>query len=198
MNKFSTLSTYSALILSAFLITSCDSSSGGDDNNLGGGSTGYTGSTEPASVTDSNAEALGVDATEAAAKAIEAGSADAGALPFGASITSTTSPSQQVQDINQNILESLKVSNLPLGLTLTGSDFTGFSGYCGGSVTVPDSFASGGSSADGTITYNNFCMDIGDASLWPGDSKRVNHYIWRRNDPHLQQFYDKLRQRDCI
>jgi len=161
MNKFLTLTSTTTLLLGAFLVASCSGGGGSSsDDGGGGGNIGSTGSTEPASITGNNAEALGIDATEAATKAIEADSADV-SLPFGASITGTISPSQLAQDINQHILESLQGSNLPLGFTMTGSDFADFPGFCGGSITVPDSWQNGGS-LDGTITYNNFCMDIGD------------------------------------
>jgi hypothetical protein len=122
----------------------------------------YTGSTTPAAVTSSNAQELGVDATEAASKAIESNSASAGGLPFGASVTGTSTPLQQVQAINDEILKNLQGVSLPAGITLDSSYFTGVTGYCGGSVTIPDSWTTGSSTnPDGTITYNNFCLDIG-------------------------------------
>jgi len=148
---------YSMFIgVAAISLVGCGGGGGGDNPGDGSGS-GYTGSTAPASITGNNAEGVGQDSTEAVRQAIDTNSAG-GSVPFGISITDTSALAQ-VQAINGHVLNILQNANLPIGIVLDGSSFPEESGYCGGTVTVPDNFLDGGTT--GTITYNNLCLDLG-------------------------------------
>ena len=139
--------------------------SGGDNENTGNGSGGivYSGATSPASVSNSNAADLGVGTTDAISQAVESNSADVSGLPFGASISDTTILAQRVVNVSLQAMVVQQELALPAGITLGSGSFPSGTGYCGGSVTVPDSWLTGGASetSSGVITYNNLCMDSG-------------------------------------
>jgi hypothetical protein len=147
----------SALLISAFmLLTGC-----------GSGYSGGSANTSPAAITDTNAQSIGVIATEAANEAISASKGNA-ANPFFQGITITDSAStvtQQVISIARTLIDARVSTGLPVGVTLSESDLMQlFPGYCGGTITAPDSAFNGGT-LNGPISFGDFCIDNGNGQI---------------------------------
>lgn len=143
-------------------VTGCGSSSS-DRPKEGNDIPTYSGSTSPATISASNAEKIGVSATEGVAQTVETDS-NKDVLPFGvaSSENSTANLNQKLRDITYRLLDSKRNTYLPLEVVLDGDDFPADMGYCGGSITIPDDMYNNTSGRlNGTITYNNFCMDAG-------------------------------------
>jgi len=167
----SIVSGFSAVLV--VLLAGCGGSSSNDDgtNNSGGGIV-YSGSTAPAAVSGSNAENLGVGTTDAISQAIDSDSADISGIPFSVSIIESSDIGQQILAKSLELVATQQFGNLPVGVTIGGEGFSMEQGYCGGSMTIPDSWASdeglSGDSAfeiSGTITFNNLCLDLGSAGF---------------------------------
>lgn len=152
---------YAIALVATISVMGC-SNGGGSTPNKDNDIPAYTGSTSPAAISASNAEEIGTSATEGVVQAVEADTSG-DILPFGVAINndSTSHLNQKLRDITRRLLDSRRNIDLPLGIVLDGEDdFPGI-GYCGGSITVPDDFGST-SMLNGTIIYNNFCMDAGE------------------------------------
>ncbi len=121
----------------------------------------YSGNTSPAAITNTNAQSVGVIATEAANEAISAYKGDL-ANPFGVSIVGDTGFASQLRVITQLLLDTAGTANVPVGATLTGSQLG--DQFCGGSVTVPDNFGSN-DTLNGTFTYSDLCFDDGSGQI---------------------------------
>ena len=156
-SKIKILSFYSFLG-TALILTGCGGGGGGSSTPA---LPTYSGSTSPAAIDSSNADAIGTTTTEASIQLISGQNAQ-DANPFGISITNNTSFfTDTMPDLIKNILDGMQNGNLPVGITL-GSDFlTGMPGYCGGSITVPDNFVPGATTYSINMTFNNYCFDDG-------------------------------------
>ena len=155
--------TYALALVSAIAIAGCSSGSSNPDNNDNDAIT-YTGSTSPAAISASNAEEIGTSATEGVVQAVEV-ETSGDALPFAVAISKSprSQLNQKLREISRHLIDSKRSIDLPLGLVMDGSDdFPDDMGYCGGSITIPDNMYNDTSgNINGTITYNNLCMDAG-------------------------------------
>jgi len=130
----------------------------------GGGGTpvpSYTGTTTPAAITSTNAADLGKSSGEATNKAVTQNTAN-DANPFAVSIDfqNTVNGDNLLSTVATSIYNDLKnasdTGNLPTGVAVSYTSLGPY--YCGGSVSAPDSFGSGGL-LNGTVTINNLCYD---------------------------------------
>jgi len=141
-----------ALASLILVLSACGGSSGG------GGSSAptYSGSTAAADITSSNAEDIGTAAGEAAVEAINTDIAS-DANPFAVVITDGNGMiTDALTALAQDLAASEPASSLPSGVTLTSLDLG--PEFCGGSVTVPDSFGQS-STLNGLITLNALCFN---------------------------------------
>ena len=139
---------FSAVLATSVVITGCGGSGGG------AASVSYSGSTAPAAITATNASDIGTTSGEAAVEAVSTDSANE-ANPFAVSIN-TSLTTNLLSDLIAAITAPSSVANLPVGVTLTSTDLG--PGFCGGSVTVPNSFGQS-STLNGSITLNALCYD---------------------------------------
>ncbi len=175
-------------LISAVTIAGCSSGSNNPDNSDKGAVT-YTGSTSPAAINAANAEEIGTSATEGVVQAIET-ETSGDALPFGVAISknSVSRLNQKLSDITRRLIDSKRSIDLPLGIVLDGDDFPADIGYCGGNITIPDDFGSS-SKLNGTITYNNFCMDAG---VGYGRMTINGAIIYSQTETHISMTYRNL------
>lgn len=153
MNKFLTISTSTALLLGAFIITSCSS----DDGTTGTTGTTFDGNSSPAAIDASNVEAIGKSAGESVQKA----DASTG-LPGAITITTSTDMNQ----INNIVLATANISDLPASVDISSQICT--------SGTASSTFPTVSSGpADIVTTYSN-CLVIG--SEITIDGKATIHY----------------------
>lgn len=169
MHKFLTLTSTTALLLGAFLITGCSSSDDGatttvpaDDGGGGGtttgGSTTFDGNTAPAAIDATNTEAIG----KAAGESVQKADASTG-LPGAIAINSPINMDQ----INDIVLSTANSLNIPAGIDVPG--------VCSsGSASMSDTAAPPTSGPyDMTITYNDCTVTNTNITV---DGSAVIHY----------------------
>lgn len=123
----------------------------------------YDGVTTAVGITADNAETLALTTVEATDQAISAEATDS-ANPFAIAMSDQDSRINTiVTEIARQVAGSSQSMNLPAGITITADDLGGAAwGFCGGSISVPDSFYDSYISngyLNSSITYNNFCYD---------------------------------------
>lgn len=143
------------VISAAVLLSGCTSSS--DSAPAVATAPTYSGKLTPAAITTTNADAMGVTATEASNEAISANKGNS-ANPFAVEIVDNASFSEKLISITRSLLDTAIATNMPAGITLTAADLG--SEFCGGSVTIPDS-AFDSALLNGSFTYNNLCYNDG-------------------------------------
>jgi hypothetical protein len=161
-----------ALLGGVLILTAC----GGGGGSVSSGSDGltYSGLTTPAAVSSSNAEELSTTTPEAVSQAVLGSyAASTNPLkPYGVVLSGTTRNStalpKPIIDITKRIQPTLPSSDLPIGVTQSGtyssddinSDF-GATVSCGGSVTYSITYSGTGDTESGKYTFNNLCIDMG-------------------------------------
>jgi hypothetical protein len=117
------------------LVTACG---GSGDSSDGGGTSGpsYSGATTQATIDENNAQAL--------ALAVNDG-------------TSTGDNQEQMGVLFENVFTNLQSQKSGISASAVTS------GNCGGSATYPDNVSQQQSPISGTITFNNYCLDGGEA-----------------------------------
>lgn len=152
----------------------------------------YSGSTSPATISASNAEKIATSATEGVLQAVET-DANGDALPtilVATNENSTSNLSQKLRDITYRLLDSKRNTYVPLEVVLDGDDFPADMGYCGGNITYPDDMYNNTSDKfNGTITYNNFCMDAG---VGYGRMTINGSLIFSETETHISMIYRNL------
>jgi len=141
-------------IFSALVISACG---GSDSSSSAPAELQYSGLTSAATISSSNAEELSTKAAEASEEAAAQDAAN-DSNPFAISISKPDSNVDQlVINIARQIDSQLQAyEQLSTGITVSASTLG--SSFCGGSVSVPDSWQNS-SALNGTITLNNLCVD---------------------------------------
>ncbi len=157
MKPIQTITSLLTLVSAIFLLTACGGGSS-DSTSLTGPT--YTGLTTAVDIDDTNAEAIGVAATDALENALTQDAANSANpySPTGITTETYTSDATNTSDLAINLYNQLKnLENLPSGLTIPYTDL-GDPNYCGGSVSIPDSMLSS-STFNGTIQLINLCYN---------------------------------------
>ena len=156
MKSFITFSTSTALLLAAFFITGCSSGGGGAAAPV----TSYTGSTTPAAIDDTNAQAIGTTAGESIQPA-----ASTSNTPYGISIDSSI----DMKQLNKLVLAvARQASNLPAGLDFSNE-------FCSsGTATSNDP-----SSTSGPVTLN---VTFSNCVILDGNGETLNGIVNIRID----------------
>lgn len=148
-----------AFLTSILALTACGGGSGG------GGSAGisYDGTTTAAKIDSANAGTLSKTTSLAIESAAEQNAAN-GANPFAVIANTSVKPPVDPQ-ILINIAKNIQTPNVPVAATYTAAQLNSqlsSSYFCGGSVSIPDSWTSSSSSyLNGTMTVNNLCYNDG-------------------------------------
>jgi len=141
-------------IFSALVISACG---GSDSSSSAPAGLQYSGITSAAIISSSNGEELSTKAAEASEKAVAQDAAN-DSNPFAISISQ---PNSNIDQLVINIArqidsQSQSYEQLSTGITLNASDL-GYP-FCGGSVSVPDSWQNT-NTLNGTMSFNNLCVD---------------------------------------
>ncbi|NOZ52179.1 MAG: hypothetical protein GXP08_03385 [Gammaproteobacteria bacterium] len=131
---------------------------GGDGGGGNSASPTYTGAIDTAKISASNAEVLGITATEAVQQSVTSTTAK-NSVPFGLSISASPALLQIIRDTSASIVSNAKARHLPIGMAIHPDEFG--PNYCGGSATISDEIIDG-DNFSATITYNNICYDDGE------------------------------------
>jgi len=166
MQKSLTRNAFIFLISAALLLTGC-----GSDGTSNTTVPAYSGNTDPAVISGTNAIAIGETATEALNEAIAADKGNR-ANPFflGVIVTDYASTlSRQMGSIARSIIDASNSTGIPVGVILGESDLSAyFPGYCGGTISAPEN-AFGGDTLNGSIIFSSFCINDG-----PGGPITIN------------------------